>query len=164
MSFARSFKHWIYSALPLSSVLSDEALNSVEASVADAETRTSAEFLVIIERTLPLSYTREDAPSSLRAEDLFAKYRCWDTEDNNGVLLYINLTDHAIELVVDRAAARVLSKEELDAVIGKLSLAFKTKDFAGGIDFALKTLSEKLSGAFPNKPVSDPLPNEPVVL
>ncbi len=81
-----------------------------------------------------------------------------------GVLLYINLTDHAIELVVDRAAARVLSKEELDAVIEKLSLAFKTKDFSGGIDFALKTLSEKLSGTFPNKPVSDPLPNEPVVL
>lgn len=164
MSFARSFKHWIYSALPLSSVLSDEVLSSVEAAVAEAETRTSAEFLVIIERTLPLSYTREDAPASLRARDLFAKYRVWDTEDNNGVLLYINLTDHAIEIIVDRAAARVLSREELDGVISSLSLAFKTKDFSGGIGFALKTLSEKLSGTFPNKPVSDPLPNEPVVL
>jgi uncharacterized membrane protein len=37
-----------------------------------------------------------------RALEIFAALRVWDTEDNSGVLIYILLADHAIEIVADR--------------------------------------------------------------
>ena len=37
-----------------------------------------------------------------RAIDVFSELRVWDTELNNGVLIYVLLADHAIEIVADR--------------------------------------------------------------
>ena len=33
---------------------------------------------------------------------MFGKLRVWDTEHNNGVLIYLLLAEHAIEIVADR--------------------------------------------------------------
>ena len=33
---------------------------------------------------------------------MFGKLRVWDTEHNNGVLIYLLLAEHRIEIVADR--------------------------------------------------------------
>ena len=39
---------------------------------------------------------------------MFGKLRVWDTEQNNGVLIYLLLADRSIEIVADRGLNRLL--------------------------------------------------------
>ena len=41
-----------------------------------------------------------------RAVMLFGKMRVWDTERNNGVLIYLLLAEHSVEIVADRGLNR----------------------------------------------------------
>jgi uncharacterized membrane protein len=41
-----------------------------------------------------------------RALALFADYGIWDTEDNCGVLVYVNLADRKVDIVADRGIDR----------------------------------------------------------
>ena len=164
MTILRTLKHWALSPIPVKCSFPEEALGEITQCIEKAETTTSAEFEVIIERSLPLDILKSNSVAHTRAEQLFAQYRVWDTEDNNGVLIYLNLSDHAIELVLDRAAARLFTQEQLDVIVHKMSEKFQQKLFAKGICEAITELAKVLSAHFPNKPVNDPLPNSPIIL
>lgn len=164
MAILRTLKHWAMSPLPVKYSFPAEALPKITQCIEKAETTTSAEFEVIIERSLPMEILQSNSVAHTRAEQLFSQYRVWDTEDNNGVLIYLNLTDHAIEIVLDRAAARIFSQKQLDDIVFQMGEKFKQKQFAEGICEAIMELAKVLSVHFPNKPVTDPLPNEPVIL
>ena len=62
-----------------------------------------------------------------RAHELFSHYRLWDTEENVGVLLYVNLADHKVEIIVDRAIGRATKSAEWQGVCKTM-----TKEFANG--------------------------------
>ncbi|MCD8338662.1 MAG: TPM domain-containing protein [Burkholderiales bacterium] len=164
MGFGRLLKHVLFGPIPLRRSFTKITLERITKAIEEAETKTSAEFEVVIERSLPYSYLRDRLSTRDRAEELFSQYRCWDTEDNNGVLIYLNLSDQAIEIIVDRAASRVLTPELLAEIIKKMSQSFKTNNFATGIKHAVLQMGEILGKEFPNKPVSKPLPNEPILL
>ena len=70
--------------------------------VAASEQRHSGEVRIYVEAGLPLSYLWRDATPRERAVAMFGKLRVWDTEQNNGVLIYLLLAEHAIEIVADR--------------------------------------------------------------
>ncbi len=71
--------------------------------MAASEQRHTGEIRICVEAGLPLSYLWRDAPARASAPVmLFGKLRVWDTEHNNGVLIYLLLADHAIEIVADR--------------------------------------------------------------
>jgi hypothetical protein len=86
--------------------LDGAALDRLAARVADSETRHSGEIRLSVEAGLPLSYLWQGLGARERAVTLFGKLRVWDTEDNNGVLIYLLLAEHAIEIVADRGLAR----------------------------------------------------------
>ena len=44
---------------------------------------------------------------------MFGKLRVWDTEHNNGVLIYLLLAEHAIEIVADRGLDRHVSRRAM---------------------------------------------------
>ena len=78
--------------------------------VAASEARHSGQIRICVEAGLPFSYlwrhVRRGVPLRQvirqRAVTMFGKLRVWDTERNNGVLIYLLLAEHAIELVADR--------------------------------------------------------------
>ena len=72
--------------------------------VAASERRHSGEIRVYVEAGLPLSYLWREAPPRERAIAMFGKLRVWDTEQNNGVLLYLLLADRDVE--IGRASCR----------------------------------------------------------
>ena len=164
MNALRILKHWFIGSIPISQILSAKNLNAICNSISEAEITTSAEIRFIAERALPTSYLLRNAPANERAKMLFSKYRCWDTEDNNGVLLYICPADHAIEILLDRAAARVISQKQLSEIIQSISLSFLAQDFEGGIILAIKRIASLLAPHFPSKNEENPLPNEAVLL
>lgn len=104
--------------------------------------------------------------SQLRALEVFGRLRVWDTPRNTGVLLYLALDRHAIELIADRGVAA--PEPVWEAVCSQLQVRFQHGDYAAGvlaavdaIESALALYCEPLREGEAN---ADDLPNEPVLL
>ncbi|KWT97972.1 MULTISPECIES: TPM domain-containing protein [unclassified Variovorax] len=148
-------------------VLPSEALERLKARVAASERRHRGEVRICIEAGLPWSYIRRGAPARERAITLFGKLRVWDTADNNGVLIYLLLAEHAIEIVADRGIDAHVSAQEWAAMTRRMASAFREGRFEDGLTQALEEVSALLVAHFPlaeGEPDRNELPDEPVVV
>jgi uncharacterized membrane protein len=141
-------------------------VDRVQQAVQASELRHSGEIRVCIEAGLPMSYAWRDASPRERAVALFGKLRVWDTEANNGVLIYLLMADHAIEIVADRGLTRHVSEAQWQAVVAQMNTAFQARQFESGLLAAVAAVDAMLSHHFPrdaNAPDVNELPDEPVL-
>ena len=134
--------------------------------VAASERRHSGEVRICVEASLPTSYIWRDATPRERAVAMFAKLHVWDTEDNNGVLIYLLLAEHAIEIVADRGLNSRVPPSEWKAMVRRMGSAFHEGRFEDGLTHALEEVSALLVQHFPLAPgetSSNELPDEPVL-
>jgi uncharacterized membrane protein len=139
--------------------LGPEALARIEARVRASEVHHGGEIRVCIEAGLPLSYLWRDAPARERAVTLFGKLRVWDTEHNNGVLIYLLLAEHAIEIVADRGLNRHVGPAQWETVVAGMRDAFRQGRFEDGLDAAIDAVDAVLARHFPLGSAA-PNPNE----
>ena len=66
-----------------------------------AEQGHKGEIRLVIEDHLPYHIAYHHGCRQ-RALDLFGSLRVWDTEHNTGILIYINLREHDLEIIADR--------------------------------------------------------------
>jgi uncharacterized membrane protein len=102
-----------------------------------------------------------------RAVMLFGKLRIWDTEHNNGVLIYLLLAEHAIEVVADRGLNHLVPPEQWRAIVGRLGQSLSAHRFEEGLTLALDEVSKLLEQHFPALPGTqraNELPNTLVLL
>ena len=147
-------------------VLPPEALARLQARVAASERRHTGEIRLCIEAGLPVSYLWRGAPARERAIMLFGKLRVWDTEQNNGVLIYLLLAEHAIEIVADRGLNRHVRPEDWQAIVQRMGTAFHDGRFEDGLTQALEEVSALLVQHFPlaeGAVNANELPDEPVL-
>ena len=91
----------------------------------------------------------------------------WDTEHNNGVLIYLLLAEHAIEIVADRGIDRHVNDAEWAAMAQRMGAAFREGRFEDGLTQALEEVSALLVAHFPladGAPDRNELPDAPVVI
>jgi uncharacterized membrane protein len=135
--------------------------------VGASERRHSGEIRICVEAGLPMSYLWRDARPRERAITLFGKLRVWDTEDNNGVLIYLLLAEHAIEIVADRGIDARVSDDQWAAMAQRMGAAFRERRFEDGLTQALEEVSALLVEHFPlaeGQADRNELPDKPVVL
>ena len=140
-------------------------LSEVERRIADGEVRHGAEVRVAVEASLGVPTVWARTTPRQRALEVFGALRVWDTEDNNGVLIYVLLADQAVEIVADRAAARAASDAQWQAITTQMTRAFRAGQYRDGLLGALDQLEALMSDAFPatgHNP--DELPNRPALL
>lgn len=123
-------------------------LQRIQNEIAIGERTHSGEIRFAVEATLPWSYLRRNAPARERAEMVFSKLRVWDTEDNNGVLIYVELADHRIEIVADRGAARDVSSARWEEVSNMMRERFQAGEFEAGSIAAARAVSAILAERF----------------
>jgi uncharacterized membrane protein len=148
-------------------VLSADVMQRLAARVAASERRHSGEVRICVEAGLPMSYLWRHAPPRERAVTLFGKLRVWDTEHNNGVLIYLLLAEHAIEIVADRGIDSRVDDAEWAAMAQRMGAAFREGRFEDGLTQALEEMSALLVAHFPlaeDEADTNELPDEPVVL
>jgi uncharacterized membrane protein len=141
-------------------------LERLRARVAASERHHSGEIRICVEAGLPLSYLWRDLSARDRAITMFGKLRVWDTEHNNGVLIYLLLAEHAIEIVADRGLNRHVQPAEWEQVVQRMGRAFHEGRFEDGLTQALEEVSALLVQHFPCAPgAANPneLPDEPVL-
>jgi uncharacterized membrane protein len=131
---------------------------------------------ICVEGSLPASYLwrhlrqRVTLPELVRQRALmmFAKLRVWDTEHNNGVLIYVLLAERAIELVADRGVARFVDAAVWRDTVARLGVALRQDRFEDGLTQALQEVSAVLVAHFPAADEApgaavNQLPDEPVL-
>ena len=160
--WARLFKHRWRDETDARRALGAGALARLEARVQASESRHSGEIRISIEAGLPLSYLRRDLTARDRAVTLFGKLRVWDTEHNNGVLIYLLLAEHAIEIVADRGLARHVSEAQWQTLLAGMGDAFRAGRFEAGLLQAVDIVDALLQQHFPlaaGQANPDELPN-----
>ena len=80
---------------------------------------------------------------------MFGKLRVWDTENNNGVLIYLLLAERAIEIVADRGLTRHVSQLHWDTLVGGMREAFRAGHFETGLAQAIDAVDALLVRHFP---------------
>ncbi len=141
-----------------------ELLKRLEGYVTASEARHTGEVRICVEAGMPSSYLWRDATPRERAIAMFGKLRVWDTEHNNGVLVYLLLAERAIELVADRGLNAKVSSAQWEAIAQHLSAALKAQKFEDGLTQALQEVSGLLVQHFPlheGQVRSNGLPNAP---
>ena len=78
----------------------------------------------------------------------FGRLRVWDTEHNNGVLIYLLLAERRIEIVADRGLQRCASAQDWQDVVARLSMHLQRGDTETGLTQALSEVSALLVAHF----------------
>ena len=125
----RILKHRWLDETDAQRALGEATLQRLAERVRASERRHSGEIRLCVEAGLPLSYLWRDATARERALAMFGKLRVWDTEHNNGVLIYLLLAEHAIEIVADRGLARKVPPDTWRDLARRMSVAFKAGRF-----------------------------------
>ena len=148
-------------------VLTPEVLQRLGQRVAASERRHTGQIRICAEGGLPLSYLWRGASTRERAITQFGKLRVWDTEHNNGVLIYLLLAEHAIEIVADRGLAQRVPEATWHTLVQRLGQALRAGQYEDGLTEVLADVSALLVAHFPasdNAPSSNELPDAPVLL
>lgn len=163
-----SFKRWLKHACSILQVkhyFNREDQAAIAAAVQRAEQGHIGEIQVVIEGHIPsaLAYrfnTRQ------RAQQLFAELGVWDTAYNSGVLLYLNLCEKTVEIVVDRGLHQIAESDCWERICQKMIQQLKQQHYLDAvitaiaeIELVLKTFEEKAG----YNPVNE-LPNQPIIL
>ena len=161
---SRLLKHRWFDETDIRRALPPDALARIEARVTASERRHSGEIRVSVEAGLPLSYLWKNLHPRDRAIMLFGKLRVWDTEHNNGVLIYLLLAEHAVEIVADRGLNQHVSPAQWQALIAPMRAAFAQGRFEDGLLQAIDAIDGLLAQHFalaPGQANPDELPNRP---
>jgi uncharacterized membrane protein len=145
----RVWKHRWMDERDIRRAVPPELLSKLEHFTAASEARHSGEIRICIEAGLPMSYLWRDATPRERAIAMFGKLRVWDTQHNNGVLIYLLLAENAIEIVADRAVSMSVNSDFWQETVNKLSAHLKRGDFEQGLTQALEEISALLMERFP---------------
>jgi hypothetical protein len=102
MSMLRILRHLLTPAWVLDRVFSAQVLATIEQAVKASEARHRGELRFAVEAGLDFADLRSGASARERAVEVFSQLRVWDTEENTGVLVYVQWLDHRVEIVADR--------------------------------------------------------------
>lgn len=169
----RLLKHLWFDASDAQRNIAPDMLERLTKRVAASEGRHTGQIRIYVEAALPISYIwrlgQQTAMKELirqRAVMQFAKLRLWDTEHNNGVLIYLQLAERAIEIVADRGVGHRVSVAQWQAMTEHMASAFKAGQFEDGLTQAIGEVTGVLVEHFPstqdNKTANE-LPDEPVL-
>lgn len=142
--------------------------------VAASERLHTGQIRIYVEAALPLSYlSRLNKHTSLkdivrqRALMLFGKLQVWDTAQNNGVLIYLLLAEHAIEIVADRGLSQHVPAQQWQELVARMGSTFQQQRFEEGLSQALDEVSTLLMAHFAAQPEAaarmNELPDEPFI-
>ncbi len=165
MNTGRMLKHLFAPQWIIRRAFPRHTLNAIDAAISASEKTHDGELRFAVEAGLhPLPLWRGQTARQ-RAQELFAQLRVWDTQHNSGVLIYVQLVDHRIEIVADRGISAKVAQMDWDAICRRMEQAFKAGRYAEGALSAIAEITALLARHFPPRGENpNELPDRPLVL
>ena len=165
MSFARMARHLVLPDWIVRRAFPAATLDRIEAAIRDSEKAHDGELRFAAEGGLDLLPLLRGVTPRERAVEVFSQLRVWDTQHNSGVLIYVQLVDHDIEIVADRGINAKVKQSEWDAICRHMETAFRAGRFETGILEGIREITALLATHFPPRDLNpDELPDRPIVL
>ena len=140
-------------------------LDAIAHAVASGEKLHRGQVRFAIEAELSSGQLWAGVTARQRAIDVFSLLRVWDTEENNGVLIYLLLADRKVEIVADRGIHRHASDKRWNAICREIEHHFRKGDFESGSVMGIQKISAELAFYFPATGThTNEQPDTPVVL
>jgi hypothetical protein len=161
MDFRRIARH----LLRLPHALPASALQAIERAIAAGEASHGGEIRFAAEDALDARAVLAGQSARERALDVFSDLRVWDTEENNGVLIYLLLADRDVEIVADRGIDAHVGEVEWEAICRGMEQGLRRGDVEGAVVGGVQAVSRLLARHFPGRPGDrNELPDRPVTV
>ena len=167
MDWRRLCRHVFATRGKLAGAFPAAALDAIERAIAESERTHGGEIRFAIEHALEPFEVWSGKTSRERALEVFATLGVWDTEANNGVLIYLLLADRDVHIVADRGLNGRVFPNQWQSVCEAMEQKLRAGQYAQGAVDGVRTAGELLAQHYPPRPDgadADELPNRPTVL
>ena len=165
MGIGRITRHLLEHHWRARRVFTPKVLANIEAAIAAGEATHSGQLRFVVEGALDGAPLLRNQPTRSRALEVFSQLRIWDTEHNNGVLIYLLLADRTVEIVADRGIDAGVGAAGWEIICREMESDFRRGAFETGAVKGIEAVSRQLATYFP--PQTDQrneLPDTPVVI
>lgn len=165
VNLPRLFKHLASTHWQVRRAFPAKAMADIAATIRDSETNHLGEIRFVVEVALELPALWRNQTARERALEVFSSMRAWDTEHNNGVLIYLLFADRNVEIVADRGIDRCMGAAEWERICRGMEERFRRREFAQGVKEGIQAISRHLIRHFPIAGDNlNELPDQPTVL
>ncbi len=141
------------------------ALAGIEHAIARSETKHRGQIRFAIEHALDTASLLRGVTARERALEVFSALKVWDTEHNNGVLIYLLLADRDVEVIADRGVHGHVGDHGWEAICREMESAFREGKFEQGMLAGIERVSGLLESHYPSGGrAGNELPDRPVIL
>ncbi|MDN5512616.1 TPM domain-containing protein [Acinetobacter sp.] len=163
-----SFKRWLKHVLYMPATkryFSKHDQAAIAQAVTEAEHGHVGEIQVVIEGHLPVNQAYFQN-THMRARQLFAELGVWDTEYNSGVLLYINLCERKVEIIIDRGIKMATEQIIWDEICQNMVAQLAQQQFQQAVINGMMGIGQVLNQFYARSinDKSNELGNDPVIL
>jgi uncharacterized membrane protein len=163
MNMKRITRHLMATRWMVKRAFPPATLTAIDKAVKASEAMHRGEIRFAVEGALHIEPLLRGQTARERAIDVFSRLRIWDTEHNNGILIYLLLADRDVEIIADRGVDAKVGPEEWEKICRKMEAAFRQADYEGGVVGGIQEVTRHLVAHFP--PIGgdrNELPDEPV--
>ena len=165
MDIRRIARHLFMLPGAVSRAFPASAMAAIEQAIAASEREHSGEVRFAVEPALDTSALLAGESARERALEVFSLLRLWDTEDRNGVLIYLLLADRDIEIVADRGVAAKVNASEWEAICREMEASLRNANYGAAVVRGIEAASRLLARHFPRRAADrNELPDRPVAL
>jgi len=149
MNIKRITKHLLLTHWQVSRAFPSDTLVAIDRAIKASEAAHAGEIRFAVEGALDGTPLFKGQSARERAIDVFSQLRIWDTEHNNGVLIYLLLADRDVEIVADRGIHAKVGLEEWEKICRTMETAFKQANYEGGVVGGIQAVTQHLIIHFP---------------
>jgi hypothetical protein len=165
MNFKRIFKHLMIGKADVRRCFPIATLKNIERTIVDVERTHAGQMRFAVEGALDLAHLLSGCSSRERAIEVFSQLRIWDTELNNGVLIYLLLADRDVEIVADRGVHAKLGQKIWESICTEMESSFRSGKFEQGVIHGLTKVGHHLALHYPHSGIkTNELLDKPVLL
>ena len=165
MGIKRIGRHLLHHRWRERRIFTPKVLARIEQAIKAGEATHSGQVRFVVEGALDGAPLFRNQPARERALDIFSQLRIWDTAHNNGVLIYLLLADHDVEIIADRGIDAKVGAAGWEKVCSTMEKEFRAGLFEHGVIKGIQEVSRLMARHFPAEPGgSNELPDAPVML
>ena len=166
MDFTRILRHLFTGPLAVRKAFPATALTAIEYAIAQSEFSHRGEIRFAVEAALDMLPLVRATSARERAIEVYSQLRVWDTEHNNGVLIYLLLADRDVEIVADRGIDAKVGHAKWETICHEMETHFSQGQFESGVIEGIRAIGDHLKEHFPSERGGgqNELPDQPVIL